>query len=147
MKRIAQKRIGEDLIQVYQKTKDKIKFNKDVKTKTAVEAYLNGQKERTEKIKNLIDKVCREQVDIIIWGTGSLVMSLFATTALKNCKINGFVDNNRLKQGEEIYGYKIYPPEYLKDKKYTVLICSMLYGEKIRMQLENMNTKNKIVVL
>lgn len=28
-----------------------------------------------------------------------------------------------------------------------VLICSMLYGEKIREQLEKMHTENEIVVL
>lgn len=34
-----------------------------------------------------------------------------------------------------------------KDTSYTVLICSMLYGEKIHEQLEEMHTKNTIVVM
>lgn len=147
MKRVDQRRIGEDLIQVYQKTDEKIEVRKDLKTQTAVMKYLEKQKKRIAQIENVIDKLCQEQEEIVIWGTGSFVMSLFATTTLKNCRIAGFVDNNKIKQGRKIYGYEIYRPEYLKKTKCTVVICSMLYGNQIKTQIEEMHTDNKIIIL
>ena len=75
------------------------------------------------------------------------MMSLVATTKLGECKILGFVDNNRIKQGREMYGRPIYAPDYLQDKQYMVVICSMLYSEQIRQQLEDMHTQNEIVIL
>lgn len=88
-----------------------------------------------------------QEKELVIWGTGSYVMSLLATTALKDCRIVGFVDNNKIKQGRTIYGYKIYAPDYLLDKHCTVVICSMLYSEQIKKQLEAMHTENEIVIL
>lgn len=60
MKRVDQKRIGEDLIQVYQKTTDQIPVRKDEKTKIAVQQYLQQQKERSIQIqKRLVS--CRSR--------------------------------------------------------------------------------------
>ena len=147
MKRVDQKRIGEDLIQVYQKTMDQIPVRKDEKTKIAVQQYLQRQKERSMEIEEKINALKNKEKELIIWGTGSYVMSLLATTALKNCRIVGFVDNNKIKQGRTMYGYTIYSPDYLLDKNYTVVICSMLYSSQIKKQLDAMNTKNDIVIL
>ena len=147
MKRVAQKRIGEDLIQVYQKTMDQIPVRKDEKTKIAIQQYLQRQKERSMEIEEKINALKNKEKELIIWGTGSYVMSLLATTALKDCRIVGFVDNNKIKQGRTMYGYTIYSPDYLLDKNYTVVICSMLYSSQIKKQLDAMNTKNDIVIL
>lgn len=147
MKRVDQKRIGEDLIQVYQKTTDQIPVRKDEKTKIAVQQYLQQQKERSIQIQKKIGQLQEQEKELVIWGTGSYVMSLLATTALKDCRIVGFVDNNKIKQGRTMYGYKIYAPDYLLDKYCTVVICSMLYSEQIKKQLEAMHTENEIVIL
>ena len=126
LERIDQKHFGVDLIQVYRKTEE-------VK--------------RTLRIDETVEALKKSGTELVIWGTGSYVMNLFATTSLSQCNIKGFVDNNKLKQGRKMYDYTIFPPECLKDTSYTVLICSMLYGEKIREQLEEMHTKNTIVVM
>lgn len=117
------------MIQVYQKTTDQISVRKDGKTKIAVQQYLQQQKERSIQIQKKIGQLQEQEKELVIWGTGSYVMSLLATTALKDCRIVGFVDNNKIKQGRTIYGYKIYAPDYLLDKHCTVVICSMLYRE------------------
>ena len=120
MKRVDQKRIGEDLIQVYQKTTDQIPVRKDEKTKIAVQQYLQQQKERSIQIQKKIGQLQEQEKELVIWGTGSYVMSLLATTALKDCRIVGFVDNNKI---------------------------NMLYSEQIKKQLEAMHTENEIVIL
>lgn len=137
------------MIQVYQKTTDQISVRKDGKTKIAVQQYLQQQKERSIQIQKKIGQLQEQEKEkeLVIWGMGSYVMSLLATTALKDCRIVGFVDNNKIKQGRTIYGYKIYAPDYLLDKHCTVVICSMLYSEQIKKQLEAMHTENEIVIL
>lgn len=145
--RVDQKRIGGDLVQVYQKVSDKIPFHRDEQTAAAVRQYLNRQQTCQAQIKERINQLQKQDRELIIWGTGSYVMSLLATTALGKCKILGFVDNNRIKQGREMYGHLVYAPDYLQDKQYTVVICSMLYSEQIRQQLEAMHTANEVVIL
>lgn len=147
MKRVAQKRVGIDLIHCYQCTNEEQPLQKDTITQPAVEKYFATKQGKEERVQNIITELREQQKEIVIWGTGSYLMSLIATTDLLECKIAGFIDNNKIKQGREMFEYKIYPPEFLMDKNYTVLICSMLNSEDIKTQLQNMHTENEIVIL
>lgn len=147
LKSIDEKWVGEDLIKVYKKTGENYFIKKDENTQIAVSNYIKKQQERLIENNAKIEYLLEQKQDLIIWGTGSLVMSLFATTSLKKCHIIAFVDNNRIKQGRKILGYPIYSPEYIKDKKCTIVICSMLYAENIKKQIENMHIDNEIVIL
>lgn len=147
LRRIAQKRVGIDLIQCYKNVNESEGIQKDYITEQAVRNYFSAQEEKEEKEKRIIAELKTGQKEIVIWGTGSYVMSLIATTDLLDCNIRGFVDNNKIKQGRQMYGYTIYSPEMLRDKKYTVLICSMLNSNTIREQLEEMKTENNYIIL
>lgn len=147
LRRIDQKRAGICLVHVYKKTGEVQILRHDTITAPAVCAYFQQKGKREEYIFNIIEQLKKEERKIVIWGTGSYVMSLFATTNLMQCQIMGFVDNNKIKQGRKIYDYMIHPPEYLKDKQYTVLICSMLNGEQIKQQIDQMDTENEVLVL
>lgn len=147
LQRIAQKRVGIDLIQCYKSVNKSQKLQKDVVTEKAIKNYFLRQEEKEAEVEAVIAELRAERKEIVIWGTGSYVMRLLSTTDLPKCNIKGFVDNNKIKQGQEMYGYTIYPPNFLQDKKYTVLICSMLNSENIREQLENMNTDNRYIIL
>lgn len=143
MERIAQKRVGIDLIHCYQCKDEEGFLQMDTATQQAVETYFAAKHGKEECVRNIIAELKEQHKEIVIWGTGSYVMSLIATTELLECKIAGFVDNNKIKQGRAMYEYSIHPPEFLLDKSYTVLICSMLNSEAIRMQLEQMHTKDR----
>lgn len=147
MKHVAGKRIGKDLICCYQCGDADAALEMDNMTRSAVEAFFAAKQGKEERIRCLIADWKEKGSELVIWGTGSYVMSLIATTELLDCKIVGFVDNNKLKQGREMYGYKIYPPEFLQDKEVTIVICSMLYAEQIKAQLEELQTANEIVIL
>lgn len=120
---------------------------RDTVTEIAVQTYFRRQEERERKTRSIIKSLKKEEKELIIWGTGSYVMSLLANTDLSKCRIQGFVDNNKIRQGRKMYGIPIHAPEYLVGKKYTVLICSMLDGEQIEKQLKSMCTENEIIVL
>jgi len=147
MKRVAQKREGIDLIHCYQCAGEGETLQEDEITESAIQAYFMNKQGKEEQVRKIIGELKEQQKEIVIWGTGSYVMNLIATTNLLECKIQGFVDNNKIKQGREMYGYPIHEPIYLLDKNYTVLICSMLYGQEIKKQLEEMNTENEIIIL
>lgn len=147
LERIDQKHFGVDLIQVYRKTEEVKALGRDTVTEAAVYSYFGHQQERALRIDETVEALKKAGTELVIWGTGSYVMNLFATTSLPQCNIKGFVDNNKLKQGRKMYDYTIYAPEYLRDTSYTVLICSIWYGEQIREQLEEMHTKNTIMIL
>lgn len=145
--RVDQVRFGCDLIHCYQCSEKIEPLQKDEVTESAIRAFFSAKEEKETHTRNLIAQLKKSQKELVIWGTGSYVMSLLAQTDLLDCNICGFVDNNKLKQGRKMYGYEIHEPEFLKDKKVTVLICSMLNGKEIKEQLELMGTETEILVL
>lgn len=147
MQSIAEKRVKDELFRCYTKAGTSNEARKDTVTWKAVSEYFETQRGKEERISKIIAGLIETQREIMIWGTGAFVMNLIATTDLGKCRIRGFVDNNKIKQGRELYGHTIYAPEILKDKNYTVLICSILNSEEIRIQLETMNTENDYIIL
>lgn len=84
---------------------------------------------------------------IAVWGTGSYMMHIAAVSPLMGCNIKYVVDNNKLKQGQEIYGYTVCSPEELIDFKGTVVITSMLYGDMINKQIKKITSYCKTVYI
>lgn len=147
MRRVDQIRCGCDLIHCYQCSAEVGTMQTDDVTAEAVRTFFSKKEEKEEYTRQVIADLKERQEEIVVWGTGSYVMSLIAQTPLLDCRLLGFVDNNKLKHGRKMYGYNIYTPEFLQDRQVTVLICSMLNGADIQAQLEAMHTENKIVVL
>ena len=147
MHRVDQKWVGCDLIHCYQYTEVCEPLQEDHVTGTAVETFFAAKQEKEQYTRNIIAQLKEQKKKIIIWGTGSYVMSLIAETELLDCEICGFVDNNKLKQGRQMYGYNVYEPEFVLGTDVTILICSMLYADVIRSQIRAMGADNEIVVL
>ena len=83
MERIDQKHEGMGLIQIYQKTGLKPYQIRDVSTVFAVQKYLKNQNFQREELNRVIKALRDKKCELAIWGTGSYVMSLFATTSMK----------------------------------------------------------------
>ena len=147
MERVDQKHEGMTLIQIYQKTGLKPLQIKDNSTAYAIQKYLKRQNCQREELNKVIEALRDKKCELAVWGTGSYVMSLFATTDLQQCNIKCFIDNNKIKQGRKMYNYPIYSPAFLKDTPYTILICTMLYQEPIQTQIQEMGIKNTIILL
>ena len=94
-------------------------------------------------IKNLKDM----QSPVAIFGTGAYLMHFMAVSPLKGCNILHLVDNNEMKQGKLIYGYKIEAPECLDSFEGVVLIASMLYADEIKQQLSKIKKFDDIYAL
>jgi hypothetical protein len=122
MQRIYQKRSGVDLIQCYKNTEQSRGIRKDCTTESAVKDFFAAQEEKENRVHDAIEQLKESQREVVIWGIGSYVMNLMATTELGKCNLQGFVDNNKIKHGREMYGHTIYSPDFLKDKSDMVLI-------------------------
>ena len=85
-----------------------------------------------------------------IWGVGALCQRLLKNDFFINCKISGLIDADTKKQGNQINGQTIYPPDILSgiDTENTfVIITTALYEQEIREQLKMLNFKGDIVTL
>ncbi len=147
MERVYQKRVGGDLIHCYRNSGENKGVGKDTATQKAVRDFLAACQEKNQRTAQIISGLKEAGREVAVWGTGAYSMNLAAETDLLGCRIQGFIDNNKLKQGREMYGYPVYPPEFLEGKEYMVLICSMLDGPEIQEQLESMGTKNDSIIL
>lgn len=98
-------------------------------------------------LNNTIKDFLETNEPIAIWGLGTSAM-LILKEGLENCNIEYIVDTNELKQGMEIYGYKIDSPDILitKNFKGTILITSSLYEIEIIEQIKAMGLTNNFVV-
>lgn len=122
-------------------------INKDYVTEQAIRAYLKNSDCKKNIINSKIEQLINEKEEIIIWGCGAYTANLLATTDLSKCNIKYFVDNNKLKIGQQIDNIDIKKPEAkLLDGK-TILICSMLYSQEIIEQIESMNINANIYTL
>jgi 2-polyprenyl-3-methyl-5-hydroxy-6-metoxy-1,4-benzoquinol methylase len=82
---------------------------------------------------------------IIVWGTGSFLMRLLATTELRDANIVQFIDKNINMQGKSILGIKIDAPEKILKDETTLFIASSVYGKEIKDQLQKeINFKGEI---
>ena len=119
---------------------DKSVIKKSLLKKEKILTYLNVKKETMKKI---IDT----NKQIYIWGTGYWGNS-FAST-LKNCDINfeGFIDNDKTKQGDFIQGHLVLNPIFLKKNtdRYTVIIAVEGAYETIQSQIIKM-CKNMCII-
>lgn len=62
-------------------------------------------------------------------------------------KTEGFIDNNKSKQGEELLGKKVMTPSVIKDTEAVIAVCSMLNAGDIETQIEGLAPKCRTVIL
>jgi len=135
------------LFSVYSKDERNIGIEKDETTETSILEYLKKQSKQDKLRMNKIDDIKNSNEKVYVWGVGSFVRNLLTNTSLGQCNIIAFIDNNPLKTGKLFNEKKILSPESLKNTDGTIVITSMLYGEDIKMQIKNMNLKNKVILL
>ena len=95
-----------------------------------------------------IDALANSNEAIIIWGAGSYTLRLLETTLLGKCVINAFVDSDKSKQGQDMYGKPIVSPESLVNipTLCPIVVCSALYSTDILHQIYSMNIQNRVLI-
>lgn len=96
---------------------------------------------------NKLNEIVESQEKIIVWEAGSYTSRSLSNTILGKGNIVGFVDNGTKKQGLNLNGVKIYPPEILRDYQGTIVVSSALYSSDIVEEIKGMGLKNKVIIL
>lgn len=123
-------------------------IEKDLFSSVSIKKYFEDQQRNIEKINATIDELIVSNEPIVIWGTGSYVMSLLEQTNLVKCNILKYIDNNSLKCGKEILGKPIDLPSKLTAMNTEkIIICSMLHSTQIVNQIKEMGLNNEVIVL
>ncbi len=134
---------------IYEINKNEInKIRYDSSSEDSINHYISMDNEVEKKIDVLIEKLEKEGKSCIVWGAGSLAMSLMVSKNLAK-HIDGFVDNNVTKVGKNIKGKEIYFPDILREEKYKdhlILILCMRYSDSILKQIHEMGIQNEVMV-
>ena len=139
---------GYALNSLWKKSEQKKSIIFDKVGKKNVISYIKKSSNKLKLINNKIKKLVESKEKIIIWGIGSLTSRLLATTVLKKCNIQFFVDSNINQQSKIVNKLLVKSPEVLRKQKITVLISTYIYGKEIKkILLSKYNFKGKIILL
>lgn len=121
----------------------------DTLTSSSINSYFKEENLRKLKRKTIIDNLILKNCNVIVWGTGSYLVSLYAETDISKLNIRCFFDNNRSKADEVLFGIPIkIPSAQFIEKGDVIVIISMLYSEQIIEQIRyDLKLDNDIIVL
>jgi 2-polyprenyl-3-methyl-5-hydroxy-6-metoxy-1,4-benzoquinol methylase len=120
---------------------------KDLELQKKIEQYIQQSQSKMDLIESHLQTVLRISPQIIVWGTGQLVMKLLAETSLAHADILAFVDNNPINQGRILRNIPIISPNQLREISAPILITTLLHHLAIAEQIRNMHIKNEIIFL
>lgn len=109
-----------------------------------LEYFLNNDRQIIEKAIDIILN-SHSVRKIAIWGTGKWGRRMVDVMRNVDIKIECFIDNDKMKQYQSIYGIVTNSPEFLKDYTDGVLIAVCKYENEILEQVREIN--NNLFVL
>lgn len=136
------------LTALYAKTNDRNTINKDEGGIRNIKNYIFASAKKMAVIEKKIIPLVESKSKIVIWGVGSLVARLLASTNLMKLNIKAFVDSNESMQGKRINGIEIYSPDVIKSigSDCDILIGTSVYKDEIKSALlEKFKYKGNIV--
>lgn len=85
----------------------------------------------------------QEDKRVVLWGASIFLEDFIKRYQISTKNILGIIDINVTRQGKNIEGYKIYPPEILKSLEYEEIILTIVNGQDKRYEdIKNYLIKN-----
>jgi len=91
-------------------------------------------------------QLAQSREPVVIWGAGSYTLRLLESTDLGKCAIIAFIDKDSSKQGKELCGVSIHPPQKLYELSCLIVVCAALYSAEIVSEINSMGLPNRVVV-
>jgi hypothetical protein len=120
---------------------------KDVKLAFNIKDYINQSKAILTKIEDKIQTALTKSDQLIVWGTGQLLMKLLVETSLAKANIVAFVDNNTINFGRRLRGIPITAPQEIGSFPYPILVATLLHHKEIAEQINSIGLPNPIIFL
>jgi SAM-dependent methyltransferase len=114
----------------------------------AIKQYIQ-QTQQKQEANRIIDRLVASQEEIVVWGAGNYTSRLLATTALGNCNVLGYVDNDKHKQGKCMGGRTVHAPRVLLDMdgKATILVAVAVFRAEIIAEIKKLGLQNEVIVV
>ena len=111
--------------------------------------YIDMSKDKLVQMGRTLQRLCDEEIPIVVWGAGQLTFRLLSETILRKGNIQAFVDSNPQYRGRRLLGRRILDPERIRDFPDATILVSTTIHQKavvnaIRQQLA---LSNPIVTL
>jgi len=94
-----------------------------------------------------LQRVLAQTPEVLVWGTGQLVMKLLVETALSNGEIIAFVDSNPINQGRFLRGIPILAPSKVKPSTHPIIVASILHYRAIVENIRQLGLPNPVIAL
>lgn len=103
-------------------------------------------------IKKLLDKKNilwkQDKKDVYIYGAGMHTEELIKFVNFLNYNVVGLIDKNKAKQGENIFGYKVYSENIIKNLKNSIIIISSYaFQEEIYNEFKKYDSNIELIKL
>ena len=117
--------------------------------KTYFEIHDNALNVFKNNMKKFIDTYSDKTVECIMFGTSIIAELIVEQLRNTSLDIAFIIDNDKKRQGKEVYGKKVYSPEFLKQnykENYVILIASSFQDEMTEQLKEYGYKENKNII-
>ena len=112
--------------------------------KEYIQASAVWEKKIISQIADLVDR----QEPLLVWGVGTNMQRLLASTRLGEANIVAFVDSNPHYHGKQLAGRPIIPPQNVSEHDESILIGSIIYRDEIAGQIrDDLKCANRLLLL
>ena len=131
---------------------EKTNYNRDKFAQKEVQAYIQKSAKEDDFIKGMMLGIAASQNPILVWGVGTHTLRLLKTSALADCNILGFIDNDTNYQGKELEGNPVYSPLHISEAapmltNVPILISSHVSQKEIIEEIKRRGWPNHLITL
>lgn len=122
-------------------------WTRDEALRPSIEAYIRDSAAFMARLCEQLEDIRRRHPELVVWGTGQLLLKLLGETALKDTRIVAFVDGNPINQGKRLKGIPIIAPAQAQDFPQPVLVASLLNADSICASARSLGLTNTLLTL
>jgi len=122
-------------------------INRDEELRLKMERYITASQAFMQRLSSRIADIVREHPELIVWGTGQLLLKLLNETPLNKAHILAFVDSNPINQGKTLNGVPIVNPKQVVKYRHPILIATLLHEQEIRFEVRLLSLDNPTLSL
>jgi SAM-dependent methyltransferase len=121
---------------------------RDAATGAALSEYVRQSVGRDAALCATIERLVREQREILVWGAGTGTQRLLASSRLGEARIRAFVDSNPHYRGRRLHGVPVIGPSDVDDGPTPILIASFPFQREIEDQIRaGLGLRNPVIRL
>jgi len=122
-------------------------LQKDEGLRTSIINYATVSRGIMNEIDARLRSVLAQTPEVLVWGTGQLVMKLLAETSLASAEIIAFVDSNPINQGMLLQGTPILAPSQVEPGAVPIIVASTTNYHDICETIRKLELPNPVIAL